>query len=153
MRKNTLVGVLLLLTVGAFLIAPIWGAPQPIEETHDQTKVAVIFGSINVLDLATIRSNAVVALGKKGFTPPAWSTCSINIQVGGVNPGCFLTFYDLTNRMIYPVNFNSNGVVVEAYGERMRKSHGKLGNPPPQIPPGSAMKLFDPKPSDGKEFE
>lgn len=153
MQSNTIIIGMAVLVLGLVLASCASGGKDADKESFPKAKVAVFFGSVGVMDIETIQSNALVELGKNGLIPPVWSERSFNIQLGGRLPGCFVSFYDLTNDTVYQVHFDGTGKVVKALGVPRQQSYRRLDDAQPDMPPDSIKKTIELSPKDGKEYE
>ncbi len=103
----------------------------------DVTKINVFFGTVKVLSVNELRTNAVELLKMKGYAVPDSAKCVINISVKGPDPGCVVMFRDVPTKMIYQVSFNRRGQVSEVWSGPSGHGTPAPNDPRPKVPKGA----------------
>ncbi len=98
--------------------------------------MSVFFGETKALTMEEITSEAAELLRTSGHRVEDHFRCTVNVVVGGKDPGCAVIFQDLRNSMLYTVRFDRNGQARIHYAGPVRHDTPKFGAPGSAVPPG-----------------
>jgi hypothetical protein len=131
------------------------GTSQVMNKGRPCPYISVFFATNHVSSLEEVELMARKALMKSGLNPPDSVSLTVNFVVGGPRAGCYLSFHDATNSMIYSVIVDTKGSVTKAYVGKPGRPNWKFGDPLPVVAPGSIFREVEPSEyvPKGEEYE